>query len=113
MQPSTGKKNQRLARRLKAKSSAKMQATRNWLGLGPNIALQVLDLSESGIRFMAREALEIGREFELTLEGPGTRPVRHLARVVWCVAAQDNTFVVGAKFEKYLPYPELLTLTRS
>jgi hypothetical protein len=113
MQPNLSKKNQRLARRLPAKTSSKIQATRNWLGLGPNIALQILDLSESGIRLLVREAMEVGREFEITLEGPGSRPARHLARVIWCVAAQDNTFVVGARFDKYLPYPELLTLARN
>ncbi|MFQ3649662.1 MAG: PilZ domain-containing protein [Gemmataceae bacterium] len=112
MEPVPAKKNQRMARRLKAKSSSKVHATRNWLGLGPNIAIQLLDLSESGVRLLLREPMELGQEFELMLEGPGSRPKRHLARVVWCVAAQDGSYVIGAKFDKYLPYPELLSLAR-
>jgi hypothetical protein len=113
MESGQSKKNQRMARRLQAKKSAKVHATRNWLGLGPNIAIQILDISESGIRLLLREPMETGKEFEVTLEGPGSRPNRHLAQVVWCVALPDGSYVVGAKWEKYLPYPELLSLARN
>lgn len=105
--------NKRLSRRLGVKRSTRAQAFRNALGLGPNIALTVLDVSESGVRLQLKEELPVGREFELNLESPGGKPFKVEARVMWVVAAADGTFVVGARFAKLLPYAELTSLSRT
>jgi len=105
------RRNQRASRRQPPKRSTKVVATRNALGLGPNIAFRVLDLSETGIRLLLKEELRIGREFEITLESAASRPVRTVAQVVWCVATADGQFCVGARFQKPISYASLQGLS--
>jgi len=113
-QPTTGQAtlNKRRARRQRPKGSTAARATRDALGPGPNIAAGVLDVSEAGVRLLLTEQLPPGREFEVSLVGPGTPPVKVIARVVWSVPAADGTFVVGASFQKDLSYADLLSLAR-
>ncbi|MGL4553924.1 MAG: PilZ domain-containing protein [Gemmataceae bacterium] len=106
------KKTKHRARRRVAKRSTKVRAYRNGLGLGPNIGLRVLDLSETGVRLVLKEELPVGREFELTFEGPAGTPVRLLGRVVWVVKAEDGTYCAGASFEKSIGWGELLSLSQ-
>jgi hypothetical protein len=103
----------RRTRRHAPKGSTTAHATRNTLGLGPNIAARVLDLSEGGIRLLLREDLPRGQEFELTLESAAANhPVKVLGRVVWSVATADGQFCVGACFQKPLSYASLQALSR-
>ena len=104
--------NLRRARRQIAKGSTKARAFRNWLGLGPNIGVRVLDISETGVRLVVSEEMALGREFELELEGPGSRPLKMLANVVWCIKTENGGYCIGACFQKVLPYATLGALTR-
>ena len=46
------------------------------MGLGANIAVRVLDLSDSGVRLLVRRAVKPGQEVEVTLESIGlVKPV--------------------------------------
>lgn len=96
-----------------AKRNAKVLAFRNGLGVGPNVGLAVIDLSESGARLRLKEELPIGREIEMNLEGPGMRQIRLYARIVWVTPEADGTFLAGASFEKSLNWTDLVALTRS
>jgi hypothetical protein len=105
--------NQRRSRRQPPKGSTKARVTRNALGLGPNIAVTVLDLSETGVRLLLKEELADGQEFEVTLEGAAVgRPVKAVAQVVWCVATADGQFCIGASFPKPITYASLQALSR-
>ena len=110
-QPAT-RRNKRCCRRQIPKRSAKALAYRNALGLGPNVATGILDVSEFGARLLLVEQLRVGQEFEVALETLGTRPIKRLAVVVWSIEAADGRFVTGVRFEKSLSYAELLALSR-
>jgi hypothetical protein len=109
-QPAAKKFKYRAPRR-PPKRSTTVRAYRNGMGFGPNIGLGVLDISETGVRLTLKEDLPVGREFELTLEGPGLKPIKVNGRVVWAVKAADGSFCVGASFEKSIPWSDLLRLS--
>jgi len=105
--------NRRNSRRQAARGSTRIRAFRNALGLGPNIAVSVLDLSESGVRLLVKEDLPVGRELEVRIESSTfSGPKAVLARVIWCVATADGAFCVGARFDKPLPHRDLVALAR-
>jgi hypothetical protein len=104
--------NQRRSRRQSAKSSTKVRAYKNTLGLGKNIAVTVLDVSEAGVRLVLKEDLPIGHDFEVNLESVCYRPVKITAQVVWCMALADGNFVVGARFHKSITWTDLAALAR-
>ncbi len=106
------KRNQRAAPRRIPKGSTKAIAYKNWLGVGSNIALAVLDVSESGIRLMLKDNMSVGQQFEVSLHGIGSKMVKMIAEVVWSVKAADGTFIVGAKFQKPLTYSDLHLFAR-
>jgi hypothetical protein len=83
------------------------------LGLGPNIALSLLDLSETGARLLVTESLAEKEEVELTLIAPGlTREVKHLGRVIWALTTAEGHYCIGIQFEKRLNYGTLTDLSR-
>jgi hypothetical protein len=59
--------NRRGSRRQQAKKSAAATCQKGSLGLGANLALSVLDVSETGIRLLARAALRTGQQVVITL----------------------------------------------
>jgi hypothetical protein len=78
------------------------------LGLGKNLATELLDASETGIQLRLTTALNKGQEIEVNVVGPGRgRPCSHLAEVQWCVPAADGSYCVGARFHSRLRYADL------
>jgi hypothetical protein len=95
------------------KGNSKAICRRGLAGLRPNLALAILDVSETGIRLRVRESLEPRQEIEVGLEGLGhARPQINRAEVVWCVATADGDYCIGAQFQRRLNYPDLHTLAR-
>jgi hypothetical protein len=83
------------------------------MGLGANLAVSVLEVSEAGACLLVKEAFAQGEEMEVNLEGIARRrPTRKMARVVWCVTAGPERWRVGIRFEGALDYADLLDLTR-
>jgi hypothetical protein len=108
----TSKTNRRRARRQLPKASTKARCFKGSLGLGANLAVRVLDLSENGIRLVLRSNLTVGQEMEITLENVAARPVKALAEVVWSLPTADGQFAIGARFHKSINYGDFLALTR-
>jgi hypothetical protein len=105
-------KNRRRSLRRRPKRISKVACFKGALGLGPNLALEMLDLSERGIRMRVKEPLMPPQQIELHLTGLTHRkPVKVLAAVVWCVPAADGSYCVGAQFEHGLPYADFQLLT--
>jgi hypothetical protein len=101
------------ARRNPPKTTCKVSCRRGSVGLGPNLALAILDVSELGIRLRVREALDPRQEIEVGLEGLGHAcPLRVPAQVVWCVAMADGFYCIGARFQSRLTYHDLQKLAR-
>jgi PilZ domain len=83
------------------------------LDLGPDLALSLLDLSEGGAGLIVKQAVEIGKEVSVGLEGQThPRPVLRVANVVWCRAETDGTYALGVCFQKALPYRDYIDLTQ-
>jgi hypothetical protein len=101
------------ARRRAPKGNTKATCRRGVLGLGPNLALAILDVSEAGIRLRVRELLEPGQEVEIGLEGlANSRPLRVPASVVWCVPTAEGDYCVGLQFDRRLTYADLHMLAK-
>ncbi|HEV3263293.1 MAG TPA: PilZ domain-containing protein [Gemmataceae bacterium] len=97
--------NRRSAPRRQPKKASKFVCRRGKLGLGPNIAVALLDVSENGIRLIAKTPLEPDTDMEIGLQPIGAhRPTLVIARVMWCIPLADGNHCVGARFEKLLPY---------
>ena len=110
-QPGTQQRNRRIASRQKPKGSTKVTCHKGLLGLGPNLAVSLLDLSETGVRLVVKSALEKGQEIEIGLLGLNhPRPIKLPAVVAWSVPAADGTYCLGARFQKRLTYGDFLQL---
>jgi hypothetical protein len=104
-------KNRRAFPRRSPKRKAKICCYKGTLDLGTNLAVSLLDISESGVRLTVKSALDAGQEVNLTLEGVShNRPLKSKGKIIWCVAAQDGSFCVGVRLDKYLPYQEISRL---
>jgi hypothetical protein len=66
-------KERRLTPRRLTKPGVQVICREGSLGLGPNVALSVYDISETGIRLVVKSALATGQEIEVELIGPGPR----------------------------------------
>jgi hypothetical protein len=75
------------------------------LGLGRNLAVALLDVSETGVRLCLKEELAPGQEVEVCLLAPGeARETKRTGRVIWCVPGADGTHLVGVHFDKQLAF---------
>ena len=104
-------RNRRLSRRKSPKGEVEVLCQKGRYGLGPNLALAVLDVSEAGIRLLLTAPLEHGQEFTLILSTPGRgRPLKAVARAVWSVETAAGTYCVGGSFERRLSFVDLVGL---
>jgi hypothetical protein len=104
--------NRRASRRRSPKGSTKVFCYRGPLGLGANVAVSVLDVSETGASLVVKAPFKQGEDMEVNLEGVvHRRPIRKMATVVWCVPT-DKCWAVGVKFQGVLRYADLADLTR-
>jgi hypothetical protein len=110
--PTPQRKNQRRSRRQPPKGGTRVRAYGNLLGIGANLGVKLLDLSETGVRLVLKSDLPPGQQFVVELESIGSRAVRMPCIVVWSVEAADGGFVVGAAFQKTLSYLDLHTLAK-
>ena len=103
--------NRRAAARRSPKRTTQVICYANALGLGPNIAVALLDVSESGARLKVKVPIELNKEIEINLTGIGHRqPLKVIGQVVWCVPIEGGSHAIGVKFVRYLPYRDLLEL---
>lgn len=107
-------RNRRAARRRSSKGSTRLFCYRGPMGLGPNLGLSAIEISETGACLLVKAAFTKGEEMEVNLEGMvHRRPIRKMARVVWVVQAGPDCWRVGVQFQGSLRYAELNDLARS
>jgi hypothetical protein len=105
--------NRRGSRRRLPRASVKVECRRGYCGLGPNVLVNFLDLSEGGLRFVAKSALEPKGEVEVLISNFGLRqPIKRLANVAWVLPLEDGQFCVGLQFQKRLSYQDLQQFAR-
>jgi hypothetical protein len=81
------------------------------MGLGPNVAVSIFDLSEVGARFAVNTNVPAGKEVEIALTEPSlSRPIKRLAKVIRFWTQDDGTLWVVAKFDRRLEYGEFQRL---
>jgi Tfp pilus assembly protein PilZ len=75
--------------------------------------LAVLDLSEEGIRLRVTETLQAGQEVEVQLESFNrSRPLKVLGTVAWSVPAADGSCCIGVRFQRTIPYIDVVSFIR-
>jgi PilZ domain len=112
-QPENGR-NRRASRRRAPKGSTRTYCYRGVMGLGTNLALSAVEVSETGACLLVKEPFDKNEEVEVQLEGMvNRRPIRKMARVVWCVTAGPERWRIGLQFQGSLCYTDLSDLTRT
>ena len=102
----------RLSMRRLPRRTSRVACRRGLLGLGPNVAMRLLDISECGARLLVKVQMEQQQEVELTLLPPGgAREVVRKGVVVWSVPTDDGAFCVGVCFDKRIDYSALCDLS--
>ena len=100
--------NRRASRRRPPKGSTKVRCFRGPMGLGADLAVFALNVSETGASLVLKEPFKNGEELEVVLESiVQRRPIRKKAGVVWCIATAEGRWCVGVKFQAPLRYAEL------
>jgi hypothetical protein len=109
--PATGER--RKSRRYAPKGGMQVTCRKGAPGLGPNLGLSVLDVSEGGTRLVLGEPLEPGQVVEVILQPAGyAKGFKASGRVVWCVEAAAGGHVAGIAFDQRLEYVALLAVGR-
>jgi PilZ domain len=103
----------RASKRLPARSSVVIEVRKGTLSLGPNLAVNLLDLSVEGAGVLMSGKLKVGEQVEILLWGHGIRSkLKRLAKVRWVTKLEPDHFVMGFKFETPIPDTELNSFVR-
>ncbi|HVK14681.1 MAG TPA: PilZ domain-containing protein [Gemmataceae bacterium] len=101
-------RDRRTNRRRPVKSGATVTARKGALGLGPNVVLAPVTLSDDGISLRVNRELTKGDELEITLIPPGrAKFIKLMGDVRWCRAGAHETYVIGVQFRRRLRYVEV------
>jgi hypothetical protein len=112
-QTTSASRNRRLNRRQVPKCGTKATCYKGLFGLGRDVAVAVLDMSQYGAQLVVKEAFKPGQPVEIGLEGLGRQqPIKLPAVVVWCLEGADGNHLIGARFERPLTYPDIQALAR-
>jgi hypothetical protein len=107
------KPNRRAARRRAPKGCTRLVCHKGLMGLGADLAVALLDVSEYGARVLVQAALAKGQEIEIELESLAhSRPLKRLANVTWCVPTIHGSWCAGVRFQKILTYADLHGVAR-
>ncbi|MCI0461930.1 MAG: PilZ domain-containing protein [Gemmataceae bacterium] len=105
--------NRRRSRRHSVNRIARVECRKGALGLGRDLVIQALDISQTGLRLVLKEALKVREQAEILLAGGGLpRALKRLATVAWVLPVGGGGYCAGLNFEKPLPYADLQRLAR-
>jgi hypothetical protein len=111
--PARPRVNRRASRRAPLRGTVRLECRKGSLGLGPNLVVTPLDISETGVRLILNLSLKRGQEVEVLLIGGGySRPLKKIGTVIWSVPAENDGHVTGIRFDGYVPFAELHGMTR-
>jgi hypothetical protein len=90
----------------------KITCHKGYLDLGPNLAIGLVDISETGARLIVKTPLEKGQQVAISLEGrEHIRPIRTLGTVVRSEPGTDGACQLAVLWEKRLTFSEILRMT--
>ena len=111
--PANDVANRRKWRRQTPRATAKVECRRGTMGLGPNLALELLDISECGIGIIIKIGLKVQEDVEILVRDYGqSKTIKQLAKVCWCLKLQDGRFCAGMSFEKWLAYADVQMISK-
>lgn len=106
-------RNRRTSPRRKIRSSAKVECRRGTLGLGPNLAAELLNISESGAGLILKCPLKTDDSVEFLVSDHGLRKaIKQSAKVCWCLQLHDGRYCAGLSFEKWLPFSDVQVIAK-
>lgn len=77
-------------------------------GMGPNIAVRMLDVSEGGVRMHLRSTPSVGEEVQVEMISPdGSRSTFREGQIVWVEPAADGECRAGIQFSRRLDLTSL------
>src|ERR1700683_2741064 len=104
--------NRRRSRRGTVRASVRIECRKGTTGLTLNLATGVLDISETGIRLILNEQLDLHQETEILLSAAGVmKTIRRIASVVWTAELADGQRCAGLAFDKPLPFADVQRFT--
>jgi hypothetical protein len=81
------------------------------LGVGPDLAITLRSISESGARLLLTTRLKAGEEVEIELRSSNAKTTRLMAEVVRSIAVPGNVYCTAVRFQKRLSYGEFTRMT--
>lgn len=98
-------KNRRRSPRRKPRTSVKVQCRKGTHGLGPNVAVSLLDISDSGIRVVLKQELTNRDEVEIMIVAHGVLgTIKRHGYVRWQLKLENGLFCAGIEFQKSIKY---------
>src|SRR5258708_7658123 len=91
----------RLSMRRNPKRTSRVVCRKGVFGMGPNLALRLLDIPETGARLVVKAEISPRQEVEVVISPPGGgREIVRKGAVVWAVPTAEGEFCVGVRFDK-------------
>jgi hypothetical protein len=107
-------RNRRTSRRRPPRSGLRVAVRAGTMGLGPDLAAGLIDLSEDGLCVRLKAPLPLKSEAEVCFEKVGSsRPIKVTAEVRWCVTDPDGGVRAGLQLRHRLPYTQLVDFSRA
>lgn len=93
----------RVADRRRARRGSRVEVRRGLMGLSPNVALKLVDVSEGGAQVRLKSPMRPGEQVEVALWPPGdVQSVRGPAVICWCLPTPTGEFRVGLRLRRRL-----------
>jgi hypothetical protein len=110
MKSATLPDNRRAFARRSANGKVSVTCHKGTAAEGPDLAIALGDVSESGLRLRVKEPLPKWQDVTIGLAGNGDRPLQLTGTVVWSEPA-DEAFLVGIHLAKQIPASEIQQVT--
>jgi hypothetical protein len=105
------KDHRRMKRKL-ARKSVSVICRKGTLGLGPNLAVRMHDLSVDGAQLVINSPLAKGDVIEVCFSAPGIfGKLSREATVAWCSDTLPEGYRIGARFQRPLAYEQVFQMT--
>jgi hypothetical protein len=103
----------RLTRRRAARGGARAEVRRGDLGLGPDVAVALVDVSEDGVGIRTKVEVQVDDGVTVGLGRPGGGKLLVAQGIVrWCRPEPDGRFRVGLALRRRLTHADLMDLAR-
>lgn len=111
--PSAARERRTLVRR-PARPGVRVAFRSGTLGLGPDLAIGLIDVSEDGLCVAVKVAVAAGSDAEVVLDKVGSsRPMKFVADVRWCAGDPAGGYRAGLRLRRRLPWRDLMDLARN